>query len=80
MEEVGFDSIAYMWSGMFEEVTALDDTTLQIKTFTPISYMNYVLSYSFVVPKSVWGDITDHDTMAAYTEEDATVATGPFKF
>jgi peptide/nickel transport system substrate-binding protein len=80
MEEVGFDSIAYMWAGMFEEVTAVDDTTLQIKTFTPISYMNYVLSYSFVVPRSVWGEITDHETMAAYTEEDATIATGPFKY
>lgn len=78
MEEVGFDSIAYMWSGMFEEVVALDATTLQITTFSPISYMEYVLSYSFVVPESVWGEITDHETMAAYTGEDATIGTGPF--
>jgi len=80
MEEIGFDSIAYMWSGLFEEVIALDDTTLQITTVSPISYMEYVLSYSFVVPRSVWGEITDHDTMAAYTEDDATVGTGPFSF
>ena len=80
MEEVGFDSIAYMWSGLFEEVVALDDTTLQITTVSPLSYMEYVLSYSFVVPQSVWVDITDHDTMAAYTEDDATTGTGPFKF
>jgi peptide/nickel transport system substrate-binding protein len=80
MEEVGFDSIAYMWAGLFEEVVALDDTTLQITTVSPISYMEYVLSYSFVVPQSVWGDILDNETMAAYTEEDATTGTGPFKF
>jgi peptide/nickel transport system substrate-binding protein len=80
MEEVGYDSIAYMWAGLFEEVVALDDTTLQITTVSPISYMEYVLSYSFVVPQSVWGDIADNETMAAYTEEDATIGTGPFKF
>ncbi len=80
MEEVGFDSIAYMWSGLFEEVVALDDKTLQITTISPLSYMEYVLSYSFVVPQTVWGDITDHDTMASYTEDDATIGTGPFKF
>jgi peptide/nickel transport system substrate-binding protein len=80
MEEIGYDSIAYMWSGLFEDVVALDDTTLQITTFTPLSYMEYVLSYSFVVPMSVWGEMTDHDTMAAYTEDDATIGTGPFTF
>jgi peptide/nickel transport system substrate-binding protein len=80
MEEIGFDSIAYMWSGLFDEVVALDNNTLQITTVSPLSYMEYVLSYSFVVPKSVWGDMTDHDTMAAYTGEDATTGTGPFKF
>jgi peptide/nickel transport system substrate-binding protein len=80
MEQVGFNSIAYMWAGLFSEVKALDDTTLQITTVSPLSYMEYVLSYSFVVPKSVWGNITDHDTMAAYTGENATTGTGPFKF
>ena len=80
MEEIGYDSIAYMWSGLFEEVIALDDTTLQITTISPVSYMEYVLSYSFVVPQSVWGDMADHDSMAAYTGDDATVGTGPFKF
>jgi peptide/nickel transport system substrate-binding protein len=78
MEEIGFDSIAYMWSGMFDEVVALDATTLQITTISPLSYMEYVLSYSFVVPESVWGEMSDHDTMAAYTGEDATTGTGPF--
>jgi peptide/nickel transport system substrate-binding protein len=80
MEEIGFDSIAYMWKGLFKEVVALDDTTLQITTVSPVSYMEYVLSYSFVVPRSVWGNMTDHDTMAAYTGKDATTGTGPFKF
>jgi peptide/nickel transport system substrate-binding protein len=80
MSDVGFDSIAYMWDGLFEEVVATDDTTLQITTVSKVSYMEYVLSYAFVVPKSVWGDIADSDTMAAYTEEDATTGTGPFKF
>ena len=80
MEEIGYDSIAYMWSGLFEEVIALDDTTLQITTISPVSYMEDVLSYSFVVPQSVWGDMADHDSMAAYTGDDATVGTGPFKF
>jgi peptide/nickel transport system substrate-binding protein len=80
MEEIGFDSIAYMWKGLFSDVVAKDDTTLQITTVSPISYMEYVLSYSFVVPKSVWGNITTHDEMAAYTAENATVGTGPFKF
>jgi len=80
MEEIGFDSIAYMWAGLFTEVVALDETTLQITTASPLSYMEYILSYSFVVPQSVWGEITDHDTMAAYTGDDATVGTGPFKF
>jgi peptide/nickel transport system substrate-binding protein len=79
-EEIGFDSIAYMWAGLFLEVTAVDATTLQITTGSPVGYMEYVLSYSFVVPQSVWGDISDHDTMAAYTGEDAPTGTGPFVF
>ena len=78
MEEIDFDSIAYMWSDLFEEVVALDANTLQITTMSPISYMEYALSYSFVVPQSVWGEMADHDTMAAYTEVDATTGTGPF--
>ncbi|NQS91397.1 MAG: ABC transporter substrate-binding protein [Chloroflexi bacterium] len=78
MEEIDFDSIAYMWSDLFEEVVALDANTLQITTVSPISYMEYALSYSFVVPQSVWGEMADHDTMAAYTEIDATTGTGPF--
>ncbi|MEE8569310.1 MAG: ABC transporter substrate-binding protein [Anaerolineales bacterium] len=80
MEEIGFDSIAYMWAGLFTDVTALDATTLQITTDTPLGMMEYVLSYSFVAPQSVWGDIDDHDTMAAYTGEDATTGTGPYVF
>ena len=80
MEEIGYDSIAYMWSGLFEEVIALDATTLQITTVSPISYMEYALSYSFVVPEGVWGGMADHDAMAAYTGEDATTGTGPFIF
>ena len=61
MEEIGYDSIAYMWSGLFEEVIALDATTLQITTVSPISYMEYALSYSFVVPEGVWGGMADHE-------------------
>jgi peptide/nickel transport system substrate-binding protein len=80
MEEIGFDSIAYMWAGLFSDVTAVDATTLQITTASPVGYMEYVLSYSFVVPQSVWGDISDHETMAAYTGEDATIGTGPYIF
>lgn len=80
MEEIGYDSIAYMWAGLFEEVVAVDATTLQITTASPVSYMEYVLSYSFVVPRSVWGGMTDHEEMAAYTGEDATIGTGPFRF
>jgi peptide/nickel transport system substrate-binding protein len=80
MEEIGFDSIAYMWAGLFTDVTALDPTTLQITTETPLGIMEYALSYSFVVPQSVWGDMTDHETMAAYTGEDATTGTGPYIF
>lgn len=80
MEEIGFNSIAYMWAGLFDDVAAPDDTTLQITTVSPISYIPYVLSYSFVAPKSVWADMADYDAMAAYTAEDATTGTGPFKF
>jgi peptide/nickel transport system substrate-binding protein len=80
MEEIGYDSIAYMWSGLFADVTAPDATTLQITTKEPVGYMEYVLSYAFVVPRSVWGDMTDHDTMAGYTGEDATIGTGPYVF
>lgn len=80
MEEIGFDSIAYMWSGLFDDVVALDATTLQITTVSPISYMEYAISYSFVIPESVWGKMADHDEMAAYTDEDATIGTGPFVF
>ncbi len=80
MEEIGYDSIAYMWAGLFTDVTALDATTLQITTASPVGYMEYVLSYSFIVPQSVWGDMADHDAMAAYTGEDATTGTGPYVF
>ena len=79
MKTVGNDSLSYLWDDETEEIVALDDTTLQIKTPFPVGNMEYRMFWAFIVPKSVWGGIDNYDDMAAYTELDAATGTGPFK-
>ncbi len=78
MITVGNDSLSYMW-WMFDEVVALDDTTLQITTSQPVSYMEYLMFWAFIVPRSVWGEIDNYDDMADFQELVAATASGPYK-
>jgi peptide/nickel transport system substrate-binding protein len=78
MINVGNDSLSYLWWN-FEEVKALDETTLQITTGTPVGNMEYLLFWAFIVPESVWGQFDNYDDMSAFSGIEAMVGSGPFK-
>jgi peptide/nickel transport system substrate-binding protein len=78
MINVGNDSLSYLWWN-FEEVVALDETTLQITTGTPVGNMEYLLFWAFIVPESVWGQFDNYDDMSAFSGIEAMVGSGPFK-
>ena len=47
----------------FEEVVALDDTTLQVTLSNPVGNMEYLLMYVWILPQSVWEGMTSDETM-----------------
>lgn len=61
----------------FEEVVALDDTTLQVTLSTPVGNMEYLLMYVWILPESVWGEM-DYDTMMEFEDLAAGIGTGPY--
>jgi len=77
MINVGNDSLSYLWWN-FEEVVALDETTLQITTGTPVGNMEYLLFWAFIVPESAWGQFDNYDDMSAFSGVEAMVGSGPF--
>jgi len=78
MINVGNDSLSYLWWNL-TDVTALDETTLQITTGTPVGNMEYLLFWAFIVPESAWGQFDNYDDMSAFSGIEAMVGSGPFK-
>jgi peptide/nickel transport system substrate-binding protein len=78
MINVGNDSLSYLWWN-FTDVTALDDTTLQITTGDPLGNMEYLMFWAFIVPESVWGQFDNYDDMSEFAELAAATGTGPYK-
>jgi peptide/nickel transport system substrate-binding protein len=62
----------------FDEIVALDDTTVQVTLSEPVGNMEYLLMYVWILPESVWGDLT-YDEIMEFEDLSAGVGTGPYK-
>jgi peptide/nickel transport system substrate-binding protein len=62
----------------FSEVVALDTTTLQVTLSESVGNMEYLLMYVWILPKSVWGDLSPEE-MAEFEDISAGIGTGPYK-
>jgi peptide/nickel transport system substrate-binding protein len=61
----------------FEEIVALDDTTLQVTLTDPVGNMEYLLMYVWILPESVWGSMT-YDEVMEFEDISAATGTGPY--
>jgi len=62
----------------FDEVVALDPTTLQVTLTDPVGNMEYLLMYVWILPESVWGGMT-YDEMMEFEDLSAGIGSGPYK-
>lgn len=62
----------------FEEIVALDDTTLQVTLSAPVGNMEFLLIYVWILPRSVWEGMT-YDEILEFEDLSAAVGTGPYK-
>jgi peptide/nickel transport system substrate-binding protein len=76
--ENDFETIAFYMAN-FEEVVALDDTTLQITLAEPVGNMiSALLLLVWVMPRSVWEDMS-YDEVMEFEDIAAATGTGPYK-
>ncbi len=61
----------------FEEIVALDDTTLQVTLSSPVGNMEYLLMYVWILPESVWGSMT-YDEVMEFEDIAAATGSGPY--
>ncbi len=61
----------------FSEIIALDDTTLQVTLSDPVGNMEYLLMYVWILPESVWGEMT-YDEIMEFEDLKAGIGTGPY--
>ena len=77
MEEKFPPLIGYVYG--FEEVIALDPTTVQITVSEPSALMTSArLHYAFILPRSVWEGMT-FDEIMEFEDVSAAIGTGPYK-
>jgi peptide/nickel transport system substrate-binding protein len=62
----------------FEEVVALDPTTLQVTLAEPVGNMEYLLIYVWILPRSVWEGMS-YDEIMEFEDLAAGIGTGPYK-
>lgn len=62
----------------FEEVVALDETTLQVRLSEPVGNMEYLLMYVWILPRSVWEGMT-YDEIMEFEDLAAGIGTGPYR-
>jgi peptide/nickel transport system substrate-binding protein len=61
-----------------DQVIALDPTTLQVMLSQPVSDLEYLLAYVWILPRSVWEGVTG-DAIQGFQELSAAIGTGPYK-
>lgn len=61
----------------FEEIVALDATTLQVTLSYPVGNIEYLLMYVWILPESVWGEKTA-DEIGEFEDIAAATGSGPF--
>jgi len=61
----------------FDEIVALDDATLQVTLSDPVGNMEYLLMYVWILPESVWGQMTMDEVME-FEDLKAGIGTGPY--
>jgi len=61
----------------FDEIVALDDTTLQVTLSSPVGNMEYLLMYVWILPESVYGSMT-YDEVMEFEDISAATGTGPY--
>jgi peptide/nickel transport system substrate-binding protein len=75
-------SVGYLWhfdwTGV-SSIEAADANTLQITTEWPISNMEYILFYAYILPKSVWEGMETADVAKGFDDITACTGAGPFK-
>jgi peptide/nickel transport system substrate-binding protein len=62
----------------FQEIVALDPTTLQVTLSEPVGNMEYLLMYVWILPPSVWEGMT-YDDIMEFEDLSAAMGTGPYK-
>ena len=62
----------------FDEVVALDPTTLQVTLTDPVGNMEYLLMYVWILPESVWGGM-GYDEMMEFEDLSAGIGSGPYQ-
>lgn len=62
----------------FDEVVALDETTLQVTLSRPVGNMEYLLMYVWILPRSVWEGMT-YDEIMEFEDLAAGIGTGPYR-
>jgi peptide/nickel transport system substrate-binding protein len=62
----------------FQEIVALDETTLQVTLSEPVGNMEYLLMYVWILPRSVWGEMTP-DEILEFEDIAAGIGTGPYR-
>jgi len=62
----------------FQEIIALDPTTLQVTLSEPVGNMEYLLMYVWILPQSVWEGMS-YDDIMEFEDLAAGMGTGPYK-
>lgn len=62
----------------FAEIVALDPTTLQVTLSEPVSNVEYLLAWVWILPRSVWEGMTYEDVLE-FQDLAAGIGTGPYK-
>jgi peptide/nickel transport system substrate-binding protein len=62
----------------FDEIVALDDTTVQVTLSNPVGNMEYLLMYVWILPRSVWEGMT-YDEIMEFEDLSGGIGTGPYK-
>jgi peptide/nickel transport system substrate-binding protein len=82
MYQVENYSVGYLWhfdwTGV-RSIEAPDPTTLQITSEWPISNMEYILFYAYILPRSVWEGMETAEDAKAFDDVAACTGAGPFK-
>jgi peptide/nickel transport system substrate-binding protein len=62
----------------FQEIVALDATTVQVTLSEPVGNMEYLLMYVWILPPSVWEGMA-YDDIMEFEDIAAAMGTGPYK-